>query len=148
MLTKCGACPELLSILAIALGLMVVGCKESTVATCSSAVDSVWVGGLSKNTQPAWAPNPAYMDSLEELWIPVDQRLRESGIRLEKSLRELFYLSHEYKDQDQDHRRVFHGHFVDLTLGLPVTYFMINIPHSHGGFQYLVPPTIQIASLL
>ena len=98
--------------------------------------------------QPTWAPNPAYMDSLEELWLPIEARLREFGMGLEKSLRELFYLSHEYKDQDLDHRRVFHGQLIDTTRGVPVTYFMINIPHSHDGFQYLVPPAIQIAPLL
>jgi hypothetical protein len=98
--------------------------------------------------QPTWAPNPAYMDSLEELWIPVEEKLRAFGLGLEKTLRELFYLSHEYKDQDQDHRRVFHGQLVDRARGIPVTYFMINIPHSHAGFQYLVPPAIQIAPLL
>jgi hypothetical protein len=98
--------------------------------------------------QPTWAPNPAYMDSLEELWVPVEEKLREFGLGLEKSLRDLFYLSHEYKDQDQDHRRVFHGQLIDIARGIPVTYFMINIPHSHAGFQYLVPPAIQIAPLL
>jgi hypothetical protein len=98
--------------------------------------------------QPTWAPNPAYMDSLEELWLPVEEKLREFGLGLEKSLRDLFYLSHEYKDQDQDHRRVFHGQLIDIARGTPVTYFMINIPHSHAGFQYLVPPAIQIAPLL
>jgi hypothetical protein len=98
--------------------------------------------------QPTWAPNPAYMDSLEEIWIPVAERMRELGLALEKTLRELFYLSHEYKDHDEDHRRVFHGQLVDVARGIPVTYFLMNIPHSHSGFRYLVPPQVQIAPLL
>jgi len=98
--------------------------------------------------QPTWSPNPAYMDSIEELWIPVEGKLKDYGLALEKTLRELFYLSHEYKDRKQDHRRVFHGQFVDIERGVPVTYFMMSIPHSHDGFRYVTAPQIQISPSL
>lgn len=103
-------------------------------------------GPRGEGEQPTWAPNPAYMDSLEELWVPVDEKLKKYGLTLEKPLRELFYQSHEYKDKKSDHRRVFHGQLVDMENRKPVTYFMINIPHSHTHFNYVRPPQIQIAS--
>jgi len=98
--------------------------------------------------QPTWAPNPAYMDSLEELWKPVDEALARHGLVLEKSLRDLFYESREYKDQRLDHRRVFHGQLMDKKNGVAVTYFMMSIPHSHETFRYLMPPRIQISPTL
>src|SRR5271169_4806823 len=67
-------------------------------------------GPRGEGEQPTWAPNPAYMDSLEEMWIPVAAFLEQSGLVLEKTLRELFFLSPEYKDRAADHRRIFHGH--------------------------------------
>jgi hypothetical protein len=103
---------------------------------------------LGQGETPSWHPNPAYMDSLEYLWRPVEALLESKGLALEKSLRELFYLSHEYKDHAADHRRVFHGHILDRTSRKPVTYFMLNIPHSHSGFKYLTPPRVQIAESL
>jgi hypothetical protein len=97
---------------------------------------------------PSWHPNPAYMESLEDMWRPVEGLLERKGLALEKTLRELFYLSHEYRDHAADHRRVFHGHVVETTSRKPVTYFMLNIPHSHAGFKYLTPPRVQIAESL
>ena len=105
-------------------------------------------GPRGEGETPTWSPNPAYMDSLEEMWTPVEALLSDHGLRLEKTLRELFFLSVEYKDRAADHRRVFHGQLVNADTGKPVTYFMLNIPHSHGGFKYLTPPRIQIAELL
>ncbi len=105
-------------------------------------------GPRGEGEQPTWSPNPAYMDSLEELWIDVEAKLAESGLTLEKTLRELFYLSHEYMDQTADHRRVFHGQLIDVERGKPVTYFMLSIPHSHAGFRYITPPYIQISPSL
>jgi hypothetical protein len=67
---------------------------------------------------------------------------------LEKNLRELFYLSREYRDHAAEHRRIFHGQLVDRRQGRPVTYFMLNIPHSHAGFKYPIPPRIHIAESL
>jgi hypothetical protein len=98
--------------------------------------------------KPDWQPNPAYMDSLEEMWLPAEALLRESGLTLEKTLRELFFQSREYRDRAADHRRVFVGQMVESESGRPVTCFMLNIPHSHDGFRYLTAPRIQIAPSL
>jgi hypothetical protein len=106
------------------------------------------VGPRGKGETPAWAPNPAYMESLEEIWEPVASLLESKGLALEKTLRELFYRSHEYRDHAADHRRIFHGHLIDAGRRRPVTYFMLNIPHSHAGFAYPTPPRIQIAESL
>jgi hypothetical protein len=73
------------------------------------------------------------MESLEDMWRPVAALLENNGLALEKTLRELFDLSHEYRDHAAEHRRIFHGHLVDATCRQPVTYFMLNIPHSHKG---------------
>lgn len=64
---------------------------------------------------------------------------------LEKSLRELFYLSHEYEDNVDCHRRVFHGHVVHGELATPITYFMMTVPHSHTRFEYVGAPRVQLA---
>jgi hypothetical protein len=74
--------------------------------------------------------------------------LESKELALEKTLRELFYLSHEYRDHAADHRRIFHGHLVETRRRKLVTYFMLNIPHSHAGFKYVMPPRIQIAESL
>lgn len=97
---------------------------------------------------PTWAPNPAYMNSLEELWHPVEAFLDQNDLALEKPLRDLFFLSREYKDREHDHRRIFHGQLIAKAEGTPVTYFMLNIPHSHKEFGYITSPKIQIADSL
>lgn len=98
--------------------------------------------------QPTWSPNPAYMDSIEEIWTEADARLEESDLALEKSLRELFFSSHEYQDRENDHRRVFHGHLIDKTTGIPRTFFMLTVPHSHDGFRYVDAPSIRLSEEL
>src|SRR5437016_3053705 len=64
-------------------------------------------GPRGKGEMPSWAPNPAYMESLEEMWEPVAALLESKGLALEKTLRELFYRSHEYRDHAAEHRRIF-----------------------------------------
>lgn len=105
-------------------------------------------GPRGEGERPDWAPNPAYMSSLEKLWEPVAVRLESDGLTLEKSLRDLFFLSHEYRDRDTDHRRVFHGQLVDAERGVPVSYFLLSIPHSHEDFRYVTAPEIQISRAL
>lgn len=105
-------------------------------------------GPRGEGERPTWAPNPAYMDSLEALWIGPQRILKAAGLDLEKNLRQLFYESVEYKDYDHDHRRVFYGQLVDTTDRRPVTFFILNVPHSHEGFKYLRAPSIQIADTL
>src|SRR5262245_30524056 len=46
--------------------------------------------------QPTWARNPAYMNSLEELWVGAAARLDQDGLSLKTSLRDLFPSSREY----------------------------------------------------
>src|SRR5262249_26246911 len=57
------------------------------------------------------------------------------GVALEKTLGELFDLSHEYRGHAAEHRRILHGQLVERRCRRPVTYFMLKIPHSHTGFQ-------------
>lgn len=98
--------------------------------------------------QPTWSPNPAYIDSLEEMWTEAAARLEQRGLALEKGLRELFFTSHEYHDRENDHRRVFHGHLVDKQTGVPRTFFMLTVPHSHDGFRYVDAPAIRLSAEL
>src|SRR5262249_10040557 len=105
-------------------------------------------GPRGRGETPAWAPNPAYMESLEDMWRPVEALLERNGLALEKTLQELFYLSHEYRDHAAEHRRIFHDQLVDTGQRKPLTYFMLNIPHSHAGFDYPTCPRIHIAESL
>lgn len=98
--------------------------------------------------QPTWKPNPAYIDSLEEMWTGVEECLDRRGLALESPLRELFFTSHEYHDRVNDHRRVFHGQVVDKVSGIPRTFFMLTVPHSHDGFRYVEPPVIRLSEEL
>ena len=98
--------------------------------------------------QPAWQPNPAYMDSLEGLWEPCTRFLSTHGLKLEKTLRELFFESREYKDFQFIHRRVFVGQLVETASNQPVSTFMLTIPHSHKGFEYCCPPAVSISKAL
>jgi hypothetical protein len=98
--------------------------------------------------QPTWSPNPAYIDSLEEMWTEAAARLDQRGLALEKGLRDLFFTSHEYHDRENDHRRVFHGHLVDKVTGIPRTFFMLTVPHSHDGFRYVDAPAIRLSAEL
>lgn len=95
--------------------------------------------------QPTWSPNPAYMNSLEEIWVGAAARLDEEGLSLEKSLRELFPSSREYHDLENDHRRVFSGQLVDKGTQVPQTFFMLTVPHSHDGFRYVEAPVIRLS---
>jgi len=101
--------------------------------------------------QPTWKPNPAYMDSLEEIWEPVDIALKDHGLRIDNTLRENFQFSREYKDKDKIHRRVFNGQIIDCNRGkngLPSTFYMLTVPHSHLGFEYVNSPMIQLSRSL
>lgn len=98
-----------------------------------------------RGEQPTWSPNPAYINSLEKMCEPVLKQLANYGLQLEKSLRELFFLSHEYEDSGECHRRVFHGQVVDGERRSPVTYFMMVVPHSHARFEYVGAPRVQLA---
>lgn len=98
--------------------------------------------------QPTWKPNPAYIDSLEEMWTGVEECLDGRGLALEKTLRELFFTSHEYHDRVNDHRRVFHGQLLEKESGIPRTFFMLTVPHSHDGFRYVEPPVIRLSEEL
>ena len=106
--------------------------------------------------QPDWQPNPAYMRSLEAIWEPqegqgwesTEELLRAQGLRLERSLYELFFESREYEDTEHAHRRVFSGHIVDAESGIPVTFFMLTVPHSHERFELSTAPEISISRQL
>jgi hypothetical protein len=98
--------------------------------------------------QPTWAPNPAYMNSLEEIWVGAAARLDEEGLSLETSLRDLFSSSREYHDRENDHRRVFYGQLIDHATRIPKTAFMLTVPHSHDGFRYVEAPVIRLSEEL
>lgn len=98
--------------------------------------------------QPTWAPNPAYMQSLEFLWEGCEPLLTTNGLGLEKPLREAFYESREYKDFDDVHRRVFVGQLLDTSTGIPSTLYLLSVPHSHAGFDLSEAPTIVISRTL
>jgi hypothetical protein len=105
-------------------------------------------GVRGQGEQPTWSPNPAYIDSLEEIWVGAAECLDRRGLALDKSLRELFFTSHEYHDRENDHRRVFHGHLVERETGVPRTFFMLTVPHSHDGFRYVEAPVIRLSEEL
>ena len=92
---------------------------------------------------PVWSPNEAYMQSLEKMWQPVAEYLKEKGITLDISLRNLFPTTREYKDTPIHHRRVFVGQL--CSEGKAVTLFMLTVPHSHEKFEYISAPHIQIS---
>jgi hypothetical protein len=93
---------------------------------------------------PTWSPNEAYIQAHERMWKPVDKFLASVGLQLDAPFRELFYSSREYQDTISDHRRVFFGQFCDEQ-GVPVTAFMLTVPHSHDEFRFLVPMRIAIS---
>lgn len=63
--------------------------------------------GKGEGEIPDWQPNPAYMESLEMLWTGTEVVLNDFRLRLEKTLRDLFFDSREYRDYKDIHRRVF-----------------------------------------
>src|SRR5215467_8758081 len=95
--------------------------------------------------QPTWARNPAYMNSLEELWVGAAARLDQDGLSLKTSLRDLFPSSREYHDSENDHHRVFYEQLVDKETQTPKTAFMLTVPHSHDGFRYVEAPVIRLS---
>jgi hypothetical protein len=94
--------------------------------------------------QPTWSPNEAYIQAHERMWAPADRYLASVGLQLDAPFRELFYSSREYKDTPSDHRRVFFGQFCNND-GVPVTAFMLTVPHSHDEFRFLVPLRISLS---
>lgn len=94
--------------------------------------------------QPTWSPNEAYIQAHERMWQPVEEFLASVGLQLDAPFRELFYSSREYKDTVSDHRRVFFGQLCD-DQRVPVTAFMLTVPHSHDEFRFLVPMRISIS---
>jgi hypothetical protein len=106
-----------------------------------------------RGERPTWKPNPAYIQSLVAMWDgdgagSAAALLADRNLALERSLEELFYDSHEYEDTEQNHRRVFHGHLVEIGTGRPRTFFMLTVPHSHESFDLVTPPEIAISPLL
>jgi hypothetical protein len=102
---------------------------------------------------PTWKPNPAYIQSLVAMWEgdargSAEAILAERSLALERPLDELFYDSHEYEDTEENHRRVFHGHLIEVATGRPRTFFMLTVPHSHDRFDLVTPPEIAISALL
>lgn len=95
-----------------------------------------------------WEPNPAYMNSLEELWIGIPEILNEYDLAMEKSLRELFFESREYKDYTVIHRRVFMGQIVNSKNNKAVTMCILTVPHSHSGFEYVIQPSVHISKFI
>jgi hypothetical protein len=103
--------------------------------------------------QPTWQPNPAYMKSLEAMWEgdgdgSCSQLLGSRGLALERSLYELFFVSREYEDTENHHRRVFNGHVLDVRSGRPLTFFMLTVPHSHERFELTTAPVVAISRTL
>jgi len=98
--------------------------------------------------KPTWAPNPAYMDSLEYLCEGSLKILKDHGLKLEKTLKELFYESREYKDYTTTHRRVFFGQILSISTSKPVTMFLLSVPHSHKCFEYIREPHIYLDKFL
>lgn len=97
---------------------------------------------------PNWEPNPAYMNSLEELWTGIPEIFGEYDLALEKSLRELFFESREYRDYTAIHRRVFIAQLVSSSNNKAVTICMLTVPHSHDKFEYIAQPTVHISKFL
>jgi hypothetical protein len=103
--------------------------------------------------QPTWEPNPAYMKSLEAMWEAQEgdgwgsseELLAANGLKLERTLYELFFDSREYEDTEHVHRRVFYGHIVDTETKVPVTFFMLTVPHSHERFELSTAPVMVIS---
>lgn len=94
---------------------------------------------------PTWEPNPAYMLSTECFWEKPAQYLQSIGLRTEQTLREMFFMSREYQDSEQVHRRVFCGQLVELETQVSVTFFLLTVPHSHHRFEYYYDPYISIS---
>ena len=103
--------------------------------------------------QPTWQPNPAYMKSLEAMWEgdedgSCSHLLASRELALERSLYELFFVSREYEDSENHHRRVFNGHVLDARSGRPLTFFMLTVPHSHERFELTTAPVVAISRTL
>ena len=98
-----------------------------------------------KGEMPTWKPNPAYMESLEFMWLKVDKYLQKIGLTTDSTLRELFKFSREYKDSKFVHRRVFIGQLIEDKSQVGVTLFMLSVPHSHQCFKYSFAPYINIS---
>jgi hypothetical protein len=106
--------------------------------------------------QPTWEPNPAYIRSLEAMWDATEgddwgsseELLASHGLKLERSLYELFFDSREYEDTEHVHRRVFFGHIVQSEDDKPVTFFMLTVPHSHERFELSTAPVMVISQPL
>jgi hypothetical protein len=105
-------------------------------------------GPKGEGEQPAWEPNPAYMDSLEEMWVACAEILHRNELELGEPLRKAFFSSYEYKDTLDNHRRVFTGHVVSTRTGIPITLYALTVPHSHRGFDYCETPLFYVSKLL
>lgn len=97
---------------------------------------------------PTWSPNPAYIESLEEMWESALRVLKNHGLEPDSPIREQFDSSREYKDSPASHRRVFIGQLVSRISGKPVTLYVLTVPHSHDRFEYVVPPHIHLSKSL
>lgn len=101
-----------------------------------------------KGEQPTWQPNPAYMDSLEELWSGCESLLASAGVALDRPLRQAFFDSREYRDFADVHRRVFVGQLVGGETRSPETLYLLTVGHSHSRFDYSEPPKMHISPTL
>jgi len=105
-------------------------------------------GPIGTGETPNWEPNPAYMDSLEEIWAPAEEVLNSQGLIIDVPLRIAFSKSREYKDSLNCHRRVFVGQILQEKDGKALTVFLLTVPHSHHLFEYVTSPTIYFSKTL
>lgn len=104
-------------------------------------------GPAGKGEKPTWSPNEAYMQSAERMWEPVLEYIAVTELQTDKSLRDLFPETREYKDTETNHRRVFFGQLCNNQRE-PITAFMLTIAHSHEKFWYPEVPYVFISRKL